>query len=270
MAAMGLTQNDVVCEGGVIRVVTLDDAERRNALTPALVAELGRIVDEVNATPEIGALVLSHGGTVFCAGTDVAYLSSIIDDAEASRAFLASLVALFGEIERCRKMTVAAIEGAAVGGGFEMALACDLRVFGAEAWVRLPEILLGTIPGGGGVQRLTRFIGRGETNAMVLIGEKVDAERCQTLGLARLAPAGEALEAALELAKLAVARSRVAVAEAKALIRAAEDLPLDRLDDMAVESMITTLFCPEGREGIRAMLERTSPDFAAARRRGNA
>lgn len=270
MAEMGLNLKDIACEGGVVRVVTLDDATRRNALTPELVAELGRIVAEVNDTPDIGALVLTHSGSVFCAGTDVEHLTGILGDAGETRRFLSSLVGFFAELERCKKMTIAAIEGAAVGGGFEMALACDLRVLGADAWIRLPEILLGTIPGGGGVQRLARFVGRGEASAMVLLGEKMDADRCETLSLARKAPASQALETAIDLAKLAVARSRAAVLEAKELIRACDEQPLEVLDEMAVEAMVRTLFGPEGREGIRAMRERNSPDFASARRSGDA
>jgi len=267
---MGLHCKDIACEGGVVRLVTLNDMERRNALTPGLVSELGRIVSQVNETPDVGALVLTHEGSAFCAGTDVAYLSSIIDDEDATRGFLASLVGFFAALERCSKMTIASIEGAAVGGGFELALACDLRILGNDAWVRLPEILLGTIPGGGGVQRLTRFVGRGEASAMVLLGERVDAQRCEALGLARRVAAGKAIETAIDLAKLATARSRVAVSKAKKLILAAEDLPIADLDKMAVETMVRTLFCPEGREGIRAMQERRNPDFGSAPRSGNA
>jgi enoyl-CoA hydratase/carnithine racemase len=270
MAAMGLNCRDIACEGGMVRVVTFDDMERRNALTPERVAELDRIVMQVNETPEIGALVLAHEGSVFCAGTDVEHLSSILGDANETRLFLGSLVGFFASLERCEKMTVAAIEGAAVGGGFEMALACDIRILGADAWIRLPEILLGTIPGGGGVQRLTRFVGRGEASAMVLLGEKLDVNRCVSLGLARQAPAQKALETAIEIGKLATARSRAAVAEAKELIRAADEQPLEILDEMAVEAMVRTLFGPEGREGIRAMRERNSPDFATARRNADA
>lgn len=267
---MGLHCEDMTCEGGLVRVVTLNDTERRNALTPALVSELGGVVSEVNETSDVGALILTHEGPAFCAGTDVSYLSSIIDDEEATRGFLASLVGFLAALERCEKLTIASIEGAAVGGGFELALACDLRILGSDAWVRLPEILLGTIPGGGGVQRLTRFIGRGEASAMVLLGERLDASRCEALGLARRVEAGKAAETGIEFAKLATARSREAVAQAKKLIRAAEDLPLSDLDNMAVEAMVRTLFCPEGREGIRAMQERRNPDFASARRGGDA
>lgn len=267
---MALLCKDIACAGGRIRVVTLNNTERRNALTPALVSELADTVAQVNDTPDIGALVLAHEGSSFCAGTDVAHLVSLIDDETATRAFFATLVGFLGAIERCNKMTIAAIEGAAVGGGFELALACDVRILGSEAWVRLPEILLGTIPGGGGVQRLNRFIGRGEASAMVLLGERIDAQRCETLGLARRVAAGKAVEMAIDLAKTAAARSRVAVALAKRLIRAAEELPLAELDTMAIDAMVRTLFCPEGREGIRAMQERRNPDFAAARGRSDA
>lgn len=120
------------------------------------------------------------------------------------------------------------------------------------------------------MQRLNQFIGRGEASAMVLLGERIEAQRCEALGLARRVAAGKAVEAAIDFAKSAAAGSRVAVAQAKKLIRAAEELPLTDLDTMAIDAMVRTLFCPEGREGIRAMRDRRNPDFAAARSRSDA
>ncbi len=258
-----LEREDIAARGGTIRVLTLTGEERRNALTPELVARLRAEVEATDAEVEVGALVLTHGGRAFCAGSDLRVLQSIAGDEVALRGFLTDVVGLFARIEAARTCTIAAVEGAAVGGGFELALACDLRVFGAGARVALPETGFGALPGGGGVQRLARFVGRGRALDLVLQGERLTAEDCAAHGLGRAAPAGEALPAALELARKVTAGSRHAVAEAKRLILASE--PAQDLDAAAVEAMVAALLGPEGREGLAALAEKRAPDFAAAR-----
>ncbi|MBO0814214.1 MAG: enoyl-CoA hydratase/isomerase family protein, partial [Actinobacteria bacterium] len=176
--AMAARAEDVATADGVIRVITLQDQDRRNTFTPDMIASLGEEIARAERDEQVGAVVLTHTGRVFCAGTDLNHLVSIAGDAARARAFLTELVGLIRRLERLPKFTVAAIEGPAVGGGFELALACDVRVLGADAWVRLPEVTLGAVPGGGGVQRLTRFAGRGRTARAVLLAERLGARAC--------------------------------------------------------------------------------------------
>lgn len=258
-----LEREDIATHGGAIRVLTLTGEARRNALTPGLVARLRAEVEAADAEREVGALVLTHAGRAFCAGSDLRVLQSIAGDEGALRGFLTDIVDLFARIETARTCTIAAVEGAAVGGGFELALACDLRVFGAGARVALPETGFGALPGGGGVQRLARFVGRGRAMDLVLQGETLTAEEGAALGLGRTAPAGEARAVALELARKVTSGSRYAVAEAKRLILASE--PVQDVDPASVEAMVAALLGPEGREGLAALADKRAPDFAAAR-----
>lgn len=264
---MSLRAEDVPAREGLIRVVTLQDPDRRNAFTPALVAGLDEEITRAEQDDEVGALVLTHTGRAFCAGTDLGHLISITDDARQTRAFLTGLVGLIRRLEKLPKFTVAAIEGPAVGGGLELALACDVRVLGADAWVRLPEVTLGALPGGGGVQRLTRFVGRARTLQMVLLAERLDAQACASLGLAVTVEAGAALKTAVEMAGTVSGYARIATASAKRIVQLAEDLPLEDLDTMAVDAMVEALGSPEGVEGLRAARERRRPNFKDARAR---
>lgn len=252
--------------GGVVRVLTLDDPDRRNAFTPALIAALDAALRAATSDDAVGAIVLTHQGRAFAAGTDLGHLSQVAGDAAAAGAFLSDLVGLFAAIERCPKPTIAALEGPAVGGGFELALACDLRVMGADAWAALPELGFGALPGGGGVQRLTRFVGRAQTLRLVLTGDRLDAAACAALGLAEAVPAGAARATALDRAARLAGGARLATARAKALILSAEETPLDDLDRRAVAAMVEALQSPEGVEGLQALAERRAPDFAHARR----
>ena len=264
-----LRAEDLATAEGVIRVITLQDQDRRNAFTPGMIASLGEEIARAEQDEQVGAVVLTHTGRVFCAGTDLNHLVSIADDPARARDFLTEIVSLIRRLERLPKFTVAAIEGPAVGGGFELALACDVRVLGADAWVRLPEVTLGAVPGGGGVQRLTRFVGRGRALHAVLLAERLDAGACADLGLAEVVEAGAALSEAIEMAGTVGGHARIAVASAKRIIRLAEELPLEDLDVIAVDAMVEALGSPEGAEGLRAVREKRRPAFQDARVRSH-
>lgn len=263
-----LTIDDVAVSQGIVRVLTLRDFARRNALGPALISALGDALDDAERDDEVGALVIAHCGGAFCAGSDLTHLTSVVHDESLTRLFLTDVVGLIRRLEQIPKFTVAAIEGAAVGGGFELALACDARVLGGGAWVRLPEVTLGALPGGGGVQRLTRFLGRGRTTQMVLLAESLDAQACAELGLGTAVEPGTALATAIELATTVNGYARAAVASAKRVMRLAEGQALEILDAIAVDAMINALASPEGVEGLSALREKRPADFYKARKRG--
>jgi methylglutaconyl-CoA hydratase len=257
--------SDHAVGGAVVRELCLAAERGPNVFSGQMIASLARALDEAERQETVAALIFSHTGKAFCAGTDLSELVALQDDQSALRAFLASLIQLLRSIERCRVPTIAAIEGAAVGGGFELALACDLRIMSASAWAALPETGLGTIPGGGGVQSLSRFIGRARTLSIVLTGMRLSAQECADLGLAQLATQGAAREQAIELGyKLAKGASR-ALSAAKAIILASETATTAELDRMALDAMIATLTSPEGSEGLQSVAQRRKPDFLTAR-----
>lgn len=267
---MTIHTTDHLEKTAVVREICLAAARRANACSPTLISDLGRAVADAERAPEVAAIVLSHQGKVFCAGTDLGHLHSIKEDREALRGFLASLVALLRALEHCRKPTIAALDGPAVGGGFELALACDLRVMAPKTWARLPEVGFGTLPGGGGVQALTRFVGRARALDLVLAGSVLSAQECETLGLARLAGQGTARQHAIETGRKLAARSSHAMRLAKQLILASEREDAETLDRLAVDGMVDTLLGAEGREGLQSLSEKREPDFIGVRARAHA
>lgn len=256
--------------GDLVREITLRSDGRPVAFSAGLVAALAKAFADAEADDRIGAVVLGHEGRAFCAGSDLGTLVDCGADRDRLSAFLAPMMALFRRIDRCPLPTVAAIEGAAVGGGFELALACDLRVMGGKAWIALPETGFGTLPGGGGLQRLTHYIGRGRTLDLVLTGDRLSAEDCVRLGLARTVEAGSARAQALALAARLAGGARQALALAKTIIRDVSETSADDLEDRALAAMLDTLTGAEGQEGLRAIAERRAPNFGAARGKPNA
>lgn len=247
---------------GVVRIVRLVDVDRRNAISFEMLDELETALGDVETGDgEVVALVLAHDGKAFCAGTDLDTLSSVADDEAASRELLGRIVRLFDRVERLPLPTIAAIDGVAVGGGFELALACDFRIMQPESWVSLPEVTLGAVPGGGGAHRLHRFVGRGRALDLVLTGRRLDSAACDSLGLCRVDAGGDSSAAALALADELSANSSRAMAESKRLLLDSEILDSAEAGTAAVNAMVTALHSEDGRTGLDAVRQRTQPEF---------
>ena len=205
----------------MIRELRIDRPERRNALDVATVDRLRRELDELAADETIRAIVLSGGGeAAFCAGQDVKELAAL--DRAGRLAAHAGGQALMDELEAHPCLVVAAIEGFCLGGGLELALACDGRVAGEGATFGLPEVGRDLLPTWGGHYRLSRVVGLGRAKEIVLLGRRLDVAEAVAWGLvAESAPAGSARECALARAAAAVdGSSRATVARAKALVTA--------------------------------------------------
>jgi enoyl-CoA hydratase/carnithine racemase len=233
-----------------------------NALGPELVDALTRLVDEF----EHGAakvLVLSSAVPgFFAAGADIKHVATLDTEAFADYRDAARV-----PIERlafsCRRPSIALVEGRALGGGLELAMACTLRVASHAARLSLPEVKLGLIPGAGGTQRLPRLVGRGRALEILLTGREVDAEEAARIGLVdRLVEDDDALGATLALARRMARASGPAMAAIMQCVDVALDMPLER--GMAVEgvALLSTFDEGEGREGIAAFVEKRAPDFA--------
>ena len=183
-----------------VAVVTIDDAERRNALTLAMVDEIVRIVDELENRGDVGAIVVTGADPAFCAGADLSHLG------EAAETDLRRIYEGFLRVARCSLPTIAAVNGAAVGAGMNLALACDLRVASLKAKFDTRFLQLGLHPGGGHTWMLDRIVGPQTAAAMVLFGEILDGERAAVVGLAwRCVEHGDLLAASKELAARAAA-----------------------------------------------------------------
>ena len=171
-------------DGGTVAVVTLDDAERRNVMSPPLVAAIETTFDELEADETVGAVVVTGRGRAFCAGADLGDLgagSQTASDVRAER--LRAIYAGFLRVARCPLPTVAAINGAAVGAGMNLALACDVRIAGRAARFDTRFLQLGIHPGGGHLWMLQRAVGPQAAAALVLFGRVADPDEARRLGL---------------------------------------------------------------------------------------
>jgi enoyl-CoA hydratase len=201
-----------------VMLVTLNAPEKRNAIDLEMVQELHRLLDEIVAADEVSVLVLTGAGEkAFAAGADIAQLK----ERKAKDALMAINAALFRKLENLTVPSIAAVRGYALGGGCELAMACDLRVIGESAKMGQPEVSLGIIPAAGGTYRLPRLVGLGVARELVYTGRIVDAQECLRIGLAnRVVPDGEVVKQALALAKEIASRGRLAVRLAKATMNA--------------------------------------------------
>jgi enoyl-CoA hydratase/carnithine racemase len=188
---------------GRVAVVTLNAPDRRNALTPAMAAELIATFDEVDGRSDVGALVIKANGKSFCAGGDIATLTSAGQDPAAPDAYegMGTIYDSFYRLGQVQVPTVAAVRGSAVGAGMNMLLAADLRIVAADARLLCGFLKRGMHPGGGHFVILSRLIGREAAAAMALFGEEIDGMRAAQLGLAWESVDDAAVEhRALELA----------------------------------------------------------------------
>src|SRR6266540_7064969 len=198
-----------------------------NALDGKLIARLDAALEEATADPEITVLHIRSGGKTFCAGADLALMRSCLDTPEGRDAMVEvvrRMQRLFMRLESAGVVTLAEIGGAAMGGGLELALACNLRVAAVEARLGLPEVRLGLIPGAGGTQRLTRLCGHAVASRLILGAEVIDGTEACRLGLVHwVAPRSELAERAAEIARRIAALPPAALAAAKVCIAAAAE-----------------------------------------------
>ena len=241
---------------GVVRV----DRPPANALDQQTGLELQDAFRAAAERDDVGALVIWGGPRIFAAGADIKAMAEF--DPEQVRPFVAALGDALDMLEAMPKVSIAAINGYAFGGGFELALAADLRYLAADGKVGQPEIRLGVIPGAGGTQRLTHLVGPGLARDLVYTGRQVAADEAHRLGLVeRVLPPGDVLAIATQDAIAFAEGPRLALAAAKGAIRAALLTPgaagLDREGELFRGLFGTS----DQREGMRAFLEKREPRF---------
>jgi len=251
----------IVEDRGDVEVWTIDGEARRNSLSRAVVRELIEHVDRVRERRSLRCVVITGSGErAFCAGADLKERSGM-SEADV-HAFHESLRSAFRGVEAAPQAFVAAINGAALGGGLELALACDLRVAVETAELGLPEVGLGIIPGGGGTVRLPRAIGVARAKDLILTARRVTAAEALALGLvSRVAPAGRLREEALALAASVARNAPVSIRQAKRAVDGALHLPLE--EALAFENRMyqDCLGTRDRVEALRAFAEKRKPDF---------
>ena len=243
-----------------VAVLTIDHPPV-NALNRTTVEELGSALDEVTGTEEVRAVVITGTGPAFVAGADIKEFTQL-QTADQARAALGGTKELFNRIDALPIPVIAAVNGYCLGGGNELALACDLRIAGANARFGQPEIDLGIMPGWGGTQRLARLIGPARTLEICLTGAQIPAQEALRLGLVnKVVPEGMVVREAKNMARLLATKSRTAVQAILAAVREGADGSL--ADGLTIEGehFAGLVETPDAREGITAFLEKRKPTF---------
>lgn len=234
-----------------------------NALNSAALDELAVACDRLFADEQVKVVVITGAGEkAFVSGADIREIAAIRDQPDAVRAFVRRGQDLFNKIEAAPKPVIAAVNGVALGGGLELAMACHIRLFSEKARAGQTETNLGIMPGWGGTQRLARLIGPGRALELILTGEIIDAQEAYRLGLAnQVVPADQLLEEALALArKIANKSGRVN----RSILRAVLDgLNMPLADGLRHEAELFTALAGshDMDEGLRAFLEKRTPHF---------
>lgn len=245
---------------GIARL-TVNRPEKLNALDRQTVQELDRAVQSAVADPAVGVLILTGAGDkAFVAGADIGELAT--QTPVEGTAYARQGQAVLTRLERCGKPSLAAINGYALGGGLELAMACTLRLASETARLGQPEVALGIIPGYGGTQRLARLIGAGRALELVLAGEPIDAREAHRIGLVnRVLPPAELLPAAEALARTLLSRGPVALRYAMQAVHEGLQMGLD--EGLSTEASLFGLCCAtdDMREGTRAFVEKRKPVF---------
>jgi enoyl-CoA hydratase len=180
-----------------VALITLNRPDALNALNDALINELGTAIDTFEADTDIGCIVITGSEKAFAAGADIKEMQS----KSYMDTYMSNFISTWERVAKCRKPVIAAVNGFALGGGCELAMMCDFIIAGDRAKFGQPEVKLGILPGAGGSQRLTRFVGKSKAMEMCLTGRMMDAEEAERAGLAsRVVPAAELLEDALKTA----------------------------------------------------------------------
>lgn len=240
--------------------ITICRPEIRNALDTVTLAELEEAIDECERNDEVKVIAITgEGEKSFAAGADIQQLRE--------RKMLESLVpgmqATYKKIENCGKATIAAINGFALGGGCELALACDIRIAATHAKIGLPELNLAIIPGAGGTQRLSRIVGKGRAMDMILTGKLISSPQAENIGLvSQVVDINELEEATMDVAKKIMVKGPVAVKLAKMVIHRGFDVDLDTA--LMLEKMAQTIVSgtEDKQEGTQAFLDKRQANFS--------
>ncbi len=252
-------ENIVLEKRGRVGLIRLNRPDALNALCAALVVELADALDNLEADDEVGCLVLTGSEKAFAAGADIAEMA----DWTYMDVYLADFITVGWErVAQCRKPIIAAVGGYALGGGCEMAMMCDFILAADNAKFGQPEITIGTLPGAGGSQRLTRAVGKAKAMEMCLTGRMMDAEEAERAGLvSRIIPAADLVDEAIKTAETIAKMSRPVAYMVKEAVNRAHETTLSE-GILFERRLFHSSFALEDRkEGMTAFLEKRRPTF---------
>jgi enoyl-CoA hydratase len=245
---------------GAVSILTINRPDKLNALSQQVLGDLSTTVEELSRDDDARAAVITGTGKAFVAGADIAAMRDM-DEAQA-RGFGALGHGVFSTIEHLRIPVIAAVNGFALGGGCELALACDFIYASTKAKFGQPEVNLGIIPGFGGTQRLPRRVGVAMARELIYSGKMIDAQEALRIGLANALFEPEALlEAATKAAAEIATKGPLAIAASKRLIRDGIDIPLPQANKLERDAFGEGFGTADQTEGMTAFLEKRAPAF---------
>ncbi len=249
---------------GPIALLTIDRPKALNALNRQVLTELEQAVKQVASDGALRALIVTGGGEkAFVAGADIAEMAGMSTSEALSFGELGHRV--LDSLEALPIPVIAAVNGFALGGGCELALACDFIYASEKAKFGLPEVTLAVIPGFGGTQRLTRLVGRARAKEMIFTGEMIDAAKAKELGLAlEVLPPADLLAHAKKVAATIAKRGPLAVARAKQAIASGADVSLRQGNEFEREGFAALFGTADQKEGMAAFLAKRPPEFKKA------
>ena len=244
-----------------IGIVSFNCLEKGNAFDWSMIKELEEVLFQVEHEEGIKGMILTaKGEKYFCVGADIKLIESI--GGREYTEFLMAGLRLTEKIQRCRKPTIAAINGVAVGAGCEVSMSCDLRIASTNAKIGVPELKIGMVPGWGGVYRLTRLVGEAKAMELVLTAANVRADEAKEIGLVTsvVKPEDLMLEAKILMQKI-LANAPMAITMAKSIIRGESEMPYYIGENYEALTSILTFISKDGKEGMEAFFQKRNPTW---------
>jgi enoyl-CoA hydratase len=246
-----------------IATITVNRPDKLNALNNRVIAELGEVIDALRADRDVGGVILTGAGRAFVAGADISELEQV--SGNSAEALAKRGQSVFSRFETSPKPTVAAVNGFALGGGCELAMACHVRIASENAKFGQPEVKLGLIPGYGGTQRLPRIVGKGRALQLLLTGEMIDAQEALRIGLVnRVVAADELIPAANTMMRAMLSNAPLALSACIDAVNHGADSALDTALALEASAFGRLGSTEDKREGTRAFLEKRAAKFTGA------
>ena len=250
-----------LADAGAVAIVTIDRPEALNALNSDVLTELYGKIDELDSDSTVKVVIITGAGEkAFIAGADIATMSNMAP--EDALAFARTGHRTMDRIAAMKKPTIAAINGFALGGGCELALACDIRIASSKARIGIPEVTLGVIPGFGGTQRLARLVGSGVAMEMLVTGKQVDAGEAIGIGLVNsVSEPSELMSVCMKLAQRIAKNSASAIMLGKQALYSGLEMDLSRGLELEQKTFAVAFATKDQKEGMTAFLEKRTPKF---------
>ena len=246
---------------GPVAVIQINRPQKKNSLNTELRHEMESVMREIAADAKQRAVILTGGEEIFCAGADISEIEGTAS-AESAYQHAREFQILFEQLEALPQPVIAAVSGYALGGGCELALACDFRIASDTARFGLPEIKIGAFPGGGGTQRLPRLIGTAKAKEMILLGDPITAEQALAAGLVmKVTPKAKLMEEANAFAARLASLPRLALQASKMLINRSQEMDLASGLELEARSFGAIAHTHDLAEGTKAFMEKRKPNF---------